>query len=202
MELLAPAHAHIRSPRRYGNMKRLAMVKECRAKGIEYSAVSKDEAGLRLLLIDNDLAAAGISDDANTSLSGSILRTAFSPPGQRGSIKWKSDDEIVDVETIPRCRNGDEEDDQYSLYQCRYAYNPSIEGFTVGEDLAVAPGDILQVYDEGGTAGHPQTAEEKEADPNCWMRGWTQDEREGTFPSSYVSKIIPRTPVQIESYGS
>eukprot|EP00038_Savillea_parva_P030345 m.77215 g.77215 ORF g.77215 m.77215 type:complete len:613 (+) comp9120_c0_seq1:2399-4237(+) len=223
---------------KYAGMKRLAMVKECKSKGIDYSAVAKDEEGLRRLLIAN-ARATGTSDDVGADDSvagradagganaddsgvgvsavtpnggdggmvrrspGSILRSPLSPSKRSGSnISWKADEEIVDVETVPRRRNDDEETDQYALYTCRYAYNNTIEGFTEGEDLAIEPGDILQVYDEGGAGGLPQTPEEKEEDPNCWMRGWTQDEREGTFPASYVAKFVPRGPITMDSYGS
>jgi len=194
---------------KYASMKRLAMVKECRAKGIDTTSAGKDEPALRRLLVDYELEAAAVLAAAEAEAAGvpgGILKSPAKKsrlePGTR--IVFKTDEELVEVETVPRQRNEDEETDQYALYQCRFAYTSAIEGFTEGEDLSIEPGDILQVYDEGGVNGLPQTPEEKEEDPNCWMRGWTQDDREGTFPASYVTKIVlgGDRSVRMDPYGA
>ena len=103
---------------KYAKMKRLAMVKECRAKGIDTTSVGKDEDGLRKLLVDYELEAAAVLAAAEAeaaSVSGGILRNPAKKsrlaPGT--SVMFKSDDELVEVETVPRQRNEDEETDQY-----------------------------------------------------------------------------------------
>lgn len=53
------------------------------------------------------------------------------------------------------------------------------------------------VCDTGGERGFPSEEE------NCWMRGWTQDGREGTFPASYVRKIeMKPKQMSIDKYGA
>jgi len=196
--------ARAQAEAKYAGMKRLAMVKEARAKGVDITAAGKDETKLRQLLIDNELEAiAAEAVEADDSVGGILKKPSPGKVKISRKLSWKEDHELTDVETVPRQVNNDAEADAYALYQCRYPYNSTTDGFTVGEDMEIAPGDILQVYDEGGEGGLPQTPEEKEADPNCWMRGWSQDGREGTFPSSYVSKIVPKAaPMAIDSYGS
>lgn len=104
---------------KYAKMKRLAMVKECRAKGIDTTSVGKDEDGLRKLLVDYELEAAAVLAAAAAaeaaSISGGIMRNPAKKsrlaPGT--SVTFKSDDELVEVETVPRQRNEDEETNQY-----------------------------------------------------------------------------------------
>lgn len=74
-----------------------------------------------------------------------IMRTKYMKQRTPNRIRFK-DEDLVDVETIPRSES-EPEKDLYTLYRSLYAYDES-KGADP-EDLTFRAGEILQVYDEG-----------------------------------------------------